>query len=117
MSIKWARACRIHALRWPSKDPGDYQTVGCLSRRPRTPRLARGRSLPVDRAGGARLPPLSKIVRVRREDAVVEVELLVLGAALEGSWRVLAPDAGSFAAPAPVDLGDGPTWSMTMALN
>ncbi len=64
------------SLGWPSKDHRDYQTIGLLSAwRARRSRPGGWPPPPGDRPRGTGVPVLSAIVRVRRDDAVLHVEL------------------------------------------
>lgn len=87
----------ITAAHWPSKDHRLFQTVGCLAAWRSRQRLVRAPACE-DRPAGATLPALSRIVSVRREDAVLHVELRVDRAASVGRPPVLARDGGGAAA-------------------
>lgn len=124
LTRKLFRSRRFAALRWPSKDHCDFQTLGRLTawwsrRLQRTPYPA----MLEDRLYDSHLPALSRIVGMRREDAVLHVELYARYAALDGRPLVLAQDAGDTASGAatsdrlPFPAGEGRTWTMTLLLN
>ena len=124
LTRKLSRTRWFAALRWPSKDHRDFQTLRWLtawwsrkSRRTTHPALLE------DRTHDSHLPALSRIVGMRREDAVLHVELYARYAALDGRPLVLAQDAGDTASGAatsdrlPFPAGEGRTWTMTLLLN
>jgi hypothetical protein len=112
----------ISAPRWPSKDHRLFQTVGCVSAwRSRLRRTAA--PAPEGRPRGAPLPALSRIVSVRREDAVLRVELRVERAATLGRPPVLVRDRAD-ATPAEAaserlpDAGaEARTWTVSLLMN
>jgi hypothetical protein len=111
---------RISAPRWPRKDHRLFRTVGRLAAwRARQ----RPTSAPVhqDRPAGSPPPALSRIVGVRREGAVLHLELRVDCAAAVGRPPVLARDgAGAAAAGATSERLPhvaSRTWTVSLLLN
>jgi len=124
LTRKLSRSRRFGALRWPSKDHRDFQTLGRLTawwsrRLQRTTHPAMLEDRPYD----SHLPALSRIVGMRREDAVLHVEVYERYAAVDGRPLVLAQDAGDAASGAatsdrlPFPGGEGRSWTMTLLLN
>ncbi|HEX8157129.1 MAG TPA: hypothetical protein VF526_07055 [Solirubrobacteraceae bacterium] len=114
----------IVARRWFSKDHRDFQTLGHLtawwSRRSR-PGIRQ--AVLEQRTAAAHLPALSRIVAVRREDAVVYVEFQARCVTFDGRPLALARDAAGAALGA-TDASQAAslraerrTWTVTLALN
>ncbi|MDX6719127.1 MAG: hypothetical protein QOJ63_1381 [Solirubrobacteraceae bacterium] len=112
---------RIPAPRWPSKDHRLFQTIGCLAAWRSRHRLTRAAH--EDRPVASPLPALSRIVGVRREDAVLHVELRVDCATAIGRPPVLArdragaPSAGATSEALPDAAAEGRTWTVSLVLN
>jgi hypothetical protein len=110
---------RIRAARWPSKDHRDYQTVSRLQLwRSRRAQAAPADGACADRPGGTQLPALGRIVDVRRENALLYVDLQARRATLDSRELALAATtAGHTVDRLPDGGGEGRTWTMTLALN
>jgi hypothetical protein len=117
------RRLRIPTPRWPSRDHRDFRSFGCLGDwRGRGSQSATLPPAPEDRPGGSRLPALTRIVGVRREDAALHVELRAQRKALEGRPLVRAREiAGSSRGAAPdrpaPSESEKRTWTIVLALN
>jgi hypothetical protein len=113
---------RIPTPRWPSKDHRLFQTVGCVASWRSRQRLARAPAHE-DRPVDPPPPALSRIVSVRREDAVLHVELRADCPAAIGRPPVLARDgAGAPSADATTERladggAEGRTWTVSLVLN
>jgi len=118
-SYRQRRRLRIPVPRWPSRDHRDFQTAGVLAAwRSRRSRPA----APEDSPNRLDPPPLTRIVRLHREDAALHVELAARSAVAHGRAPVAVRDAGAACAGArPDDPETAPeaaaSWTVTLTLN
>jgi hypothetical protein len=124
LTRKLPRIRRFAALRWLSKDQRDFPTLGRLTAWwSRKARRTTDPAMLEDRSHDSHLPALSRIVGMRREDAVLHVEVLARYAALDGRPLVLAQDVGDAASGAatsdrlPDPGAEEQTWTLTLLLN